>query len=126
MTKNFIPLSLALLSAGPVLANCPSSPPWSPSNYQAGDQKVNAAWLQENLAGKKVVFDDGTEVYGADGTYSYKAGNESWDAPSYKFYDNGMRCIGYGTARFDYYVVNNGQLVLGTSSGNRLVGRITN
>lgn len=107
-------------------ANCPSSPPFSPSNLSEGDQRVNAAWLEQTLSGKRLVFDDGTEVYNADGSYSYRVGNQRWDAPHYVFYDNGVRCIGYGTPRFDYYVVNDGQLVLVNAKGQRFVGRLTN
>jgi hypothetical protein len=118
--------AIVICLAMPGWANCPSSPPFSPSGLAAGDQRVNAAWLEQNLAGKRLVFDDGTEVYNADGSYSYRAGNQSWDAPSYVFYENGVRCIGYGTPRFDYYVVNNGQLVLVNAQGQRFVGRLTN
>ena len=121
------PLSVVLfLLAGTAWAGCPSKAPNpAKSFFSAGDQKVNAAWLQKNLAGKKVVFPNGeTEVYSPNGSYSYKASGNSWNAGSYKFYNNGMRCIGYDKPRFDLYVVNNGKLVLVNKGGERYVGRI--
>jgi hypothetical protein len=123
----FLVISAALaILATPSFAECPASAPFSPSEFQDGDQRVDAAWLEENLAGMRVVFDDGTEVYGADGIYSYVAGSQQWDAPGYRFYDNGVRCIGYGTPRFDYYLVNGGQLILINSNGERFEGQLTN
>ncbi|WP_170429282.1 hypothetical protein [Ruegeria arenilitoris] len=109
-------------------AACPAkAPKLSKSFFSDGDQKVNAAWLQKNLAGRKVVY-PGKEVetYAADGSYSYKANGQTWSAGSYKFYDNGMRCIGYAKPRFDLYVVNDGKLVLVNEGKGRYVGQIRN
>lgn len=125
--KSFLS-TLALIAIGSAAsADCPSQPPQGLSvNLQTGDQQVNAAWLQDNLAGRRLVFADGTENYDSDGSYSYTIGGQTYRADSYRFYDNGYRCIDYSNARFDYYVVNNGQLVLVNSDGERFTGRLTN
>lgn len=86
---------------------------------------MNAAWLQKNLAGRKVVYPGNeVETYSSDGSYSYKANGQTWTANDFRFYDNGMRCIGYSNPRFDLYVVNNGQLVLVNAQKQRYVGQI--
>ncbi|AXT28198.1 hypothetical protein D1823_17470 [Ruegeria sp. AD91A] len=107
-------------------AACPSkAPKLAKSNFSDGDQKVNAAWLQKNLGGHKVVYaGKDTETYFADGSYSYKSKGQTWKANTYKFYDNGMRCIGYQKPRFDLYVVNDGKLVLVNEKKERYVGQI--
>ena len=113
-------------AATAVAADCPSNPPSIEGrvSFADGDQKVGTAWLEKSLAGHRVKFSDGTEHYNDNGTYTYKAGNQSWDAPGYKFYSSGLRCIDYATPRFDLYVVNDGKLVLINSGGSRLVGKI--
>ena len=121
-------LMFALLgTSSAALADCPSSTP-DVSRFPTveGDQRVNANWLQKTLKGKRLVFSDGTEQYNADGSYLYTSGNNSWRAPSYRFYDNGFRCIDYPSPRFDYYVVNNGKIVLINGQGNRFVGSLRN
>ena len=107
-------------------ADCPKKSPSIEGrvSFQNGDKRVNAAWLNKTLVGKRVKFDDGTELYANDGSYSYKAGSQTWKAPSYKFYDNGLRCIDYPQPRFDMYVVNDGKLVLINANGNRFVGKV--
>ncbi len=107
-------------------AACPNkAPKLSKSYFSDGDQKVNAAWLQNNLAGRKVVYTGkDPETYFSDGTYSYKRDGQTWKANSYKFYDNGMRCIGYQNPRFDLYVVNNGKLILVNEQKKRYEGKI--
>ena len=107
-------------------AECPAkSPKFSKSYYSDGDQKVNAAWLQKNLSGRKVVYPGKEfETYSANGSYSYTANGQAWKANSYRFYDNGVRCIGYDKPRFDLYVVNNGKLVLVNQQKQRYVGEI--
>ncbi|MBB97504.1 MAG: hypothetical protein CML68_23255 [Rhodobacteraceae bacterium] len=108
------------------LAACPDAPPSKARfNVESGDQGVTAAWLEKTLSGKKVRFDEGTEHYKSGGAYSYKSGNQTWDAPGYRFYDNGMRCIDYPSPRFDLYVVRDKQLVLINGNGGRFVGKIT-
>jgi len=118
-------VAVIVFAGAPAFADCPNTPPFSPS-LASGDETVDAAWLSQTLVGMRLVFDDGTEVYGEDGSYSYVAGSQQWDAPSYRFYDNGVRCIGYDQPRFDYYVVNDGNLFLVNSQGNRFVGQLTN
>ncbi|WP_159458571.1 hypothetical protein [Roseisalinus antarcticus] len=120
----FLAAATVFLGA-PAFADCPSAPPFSPS-LASGDATVDAAWLSQTLVGMRLVFDDGTEVYREDGSYSYVAGNQQWDASSYRFYENGFRCIGYGQPRFDYYVVNDGNLILVNSQGSRFAGQLTN
>lgn len=108
-------------------AACPSrSPSVSSVTLQADDQRVNKAWLEKTLAGKRVKFAEGTEIYNADGSYTYKVTDGSFSAPEYRFYDSGFRCIGYSDPRFDFYVVNNGKLYLINGNGGRFQGRITN
>ncbi|WP_108861246.1 hypothetical protein [Ruegeria sp. Alg231-54] len=126
--KLFLPALCATLIGVSAHAACPAkAPKTTKSHFSDGDQKVNAAWLQTNLAGRKVVY-SGKEVetYSADGSYSYKANGQTWKANAYKFYDNGMRCIGYGDPRFDLYVVNNGKLVLVNANKQRYIGQIRN
>lgn len=107
-------------------AQCPAKAPKEFNSYFSdGDQKVNAAWLQKNIAGRKVVYSGkDVETYSANGSYSYKRGGQTWKAAAYKFYDNGVRCIGYDQPRFDLYVVNNGQLVLVNQQKQRYIGQI--
>ncbi|MCV6823884.1 MULTISPECIES: hypothetical protein [Halocynthiibacter] len=106
-------------------ASCPASSPNIKWNTHSGDQRVNAAFLQKTLPGMKVDFgSDGAEIYGADGTYIYRAGNQAYKAPSYKFYDDGTRCINYANPRFDLYVVNEKRLVLVNAAGARLEGKL--
>ena len=97
-----------------------------------GDQKLNAAWLQKTLTGMKLRLSsakgrhEGTEDYRSNGAYRWVDRNgRKFDAPAYRFYDNGIRCIGYAVPRFDYYVVNDGRIVLINSAGERYTGRLT-
>lgn len=123
--KPAIAAAFAAALAAPAWASCPASPPLAPAGLADGDQRVDAAWLEQNLAGKSLVFDEGAESFNPDGSYSYSAGGQQWDAPSYVFYDNGVRCIAYSPPRFDYYVVNAGQIVLVNAQGQRFIGRVT-
>ncbi len=107
-------------------AECPAKAPKLSKSYLSdGDQRVNAAWLQKNLSGRKVVY-SGKEVetYSANGSYSYKANGQTWKANAYKFYDNGMRCIDFDKPRFDLYVVNQGRLILVNEQKQRYIGQI--
>lgn len=115
-----------ILFTGSAMAGCPNSPPNVKWNSHSGDQHVNAAYLQKLLVGKKVKFGgDGTEVYHKNGTYTYRASGGNYDAPSYKFYANGVRCINYPDPRFDLYVVNDKRLLLINAGGGRIVGKVT-
>lgn len=123
--RAFLAALSVIFLAGTVHAACPNSPP-SPPNYakRDGDQPVPASWLRQNLSGKKVYLSgEGTEHYRANGAYTYSNGGQSWNAPAYKFYENSVRCIGYGNPRFDYYISNGGNLYLINYSGNRLLVR---
>lgn len=119
--------ALALIGmAFQAFADCPVKAPSDRSIAMVdGDQKVNAAFLEKTLVGKRVTFSDGTETYGKNGAYRYKMGSQTYDAPSYRFYDNGFRCIDYPDGpRFDYYVVNGEKLVLINGSGQRFAGKV--
>lgn len=112
--------------AGAAVAGCPNSPPKMNWNAHSGDQRVDAAYLQKLLTGKMVNFgSDGTEIYNKNGTYTYRTSAKSYDAPSYKFYNNGVRCINYSNPRFDLYVVNEKRLILVNAKGNRMEGKLT-
>ena len=126
MLKSLVITFAVTLLATAASAKCPAKSPSIEGRvtFDAADKRVNAKWLEKNLSGRRVRFDDGTEHYKVDGSYSYKAGSNTWDAPEYRFYNNGLRCIGYSSLRYDIYVVNGGKLVLINGSGNRFVGRI--
>lgn len=116
----------AMVTSMTAYADCPSSPPKITWNTQSGDQRVNADYLQKLLPGKKVKFQgDGTEVYHLNGSYSYLTADKKYDAPSYKFYDDGTRCTEYSKPRFDLYVVNEKRLILVNAYGDRLEGRLS-
>ncbi|MBO9453467.1 hypothetical protein J7426_24625 [Tropicibacter sp. R16_0] len=120
-------LSFVFICIGTVgFSACPkASPKVAKSFLKSGDQRVNAAWLEKNLSGRKIVFPSGEfERYWDNGSYSYHSGGQKWAANSYKFYDSGMRCIGYSTPRFDLYVVNGGKLVLVNQNKERYVAKI--
>lgn len=127
MPTSHISIFLAVLTSLIGLAahaSCPASPPVS-IKTQSGDQTVNAAWLEKTLGGMKVVFEgEGRENYKADGSYSYTAGSNTWSAESFRFYNDGTRCIGYSNPRFDRYVVRDSKLVLINAQGDRLVGKL--
>jgi hypothetical protein len=120
-------LCLVVGVASQVSADCPAKPPSDRDVAVAdGDQKVDARFLEKTLVGKRVRYSDGTESYDQNGSYSYKIGNQTWDAPIYRFYDNGFRCIDYPNGpRFDYYVVNDGKLVLINGAGERFSGKVS-
>jgi hypothetical protein len=120
-------LLLFVGAASDVSADCPAKPPSDRDVAVAdGDQKVDAGFLEKTLVGKRVRYSDGTESYDESGSYSYKIGNQTWDAPSFRFYDNGFRCIDYPNGpRFDYYVVNDGKLVLINGAGERFSGKVS-
>lgn len=113
-------------SATAAQADCPSTPPdASKFPTSAEDQEVDARWLEKNLAGRKIIYDGGdTEHYKPDGSYSFRSNGRSYQAPGYRFYENGIRCIDYQSPRFDYYVVNNKRLIVINQQGGRFVGRL--
>jgi len=122
----YLSVLAGILAAGAAPAGCPETTPsierW---NILEGDKRVNSAWLQEYLAGRRVKYEpSGTEYYQEDGSYAWRDGSQTWNAPSYKFYDSGFRCIDYPDPRFDLYVVSDGHLVLINSGGSRYVGKI--
>jgi hypothetical protein len=127
MKTAILALCLVVGVVSQATANCPSKPPSDRDVALAdGDQKVNAGFLEKTLVGKRVRYSDGTETYDESGSYSYKIGNQTWDAPKYRFYDNGFRCIDYPNGpRFDYYVVNDGKLVLINGAGERFQGNVS-
>ncbi len=127
MRNLILPFVIAAVTGGAAWAACPATAP-DPARFatQPGDQKVNAAWLQQTLAGNKLAFPaGGTEIYHADGRYSYQQDGQTFDAPSYRFYDSGMRCIDYPSPRFDLYVVHDKTLVLINGQGGRFGGKLT-
>ena len=115
--------AILAMSALPVMAACPSSPLIT-IKLQAGEQQVSQSWLEDNLTGRKVVFDDGREDYKKNGTYVYRAGGQSFRADSYRFYADGTRCIGYSNPRFDRYAVKDGALILINAGGGRFEGTV--
>ncbi len=118
--------SLLIAWTGSAFAGCPNKPPKQKWNTHSGDQRVNAAYLEKLLTGKKVKFKgEGTEIYKNKGTYTYKTSSNNYDAPSYRFYNDGTRCINYPTPRFDLYVVNEKRLILVNAKGGRLEGKVT-
>lgn len=120
MQKLVLSVFVLMLGAGTAIAACPSNPPSSSKvNFHSNDQKLNAQWLQQNLAGKKVHYDGGVEQYHKNGSYIYKSDGGSFKAPAFRFYDNGARCIDYDQPRIDFYVINSGKLVLINSQGGR-------
>ena len=116
---------IAIWSASTALAACPASPPVS-INTQSQDKNVDAAWLEKTLGGKKLSYGgSGTESYRSDGSYSYSEGGQTWSANTYKFYNDGTRCIGYEpNPRFDRYVVRDKKLVLININGGRYEGTL--
>ena len=118
-------LAVALVSIGTVSsASCLAKAPSHKWNLHSDDQRLTGDYLNKTLTGKKVKYDGGTEHYRSKGRYRYQAGSDTYDAPSYHFYDNGIRCIGYSQARYDMYVVNNGKLVLINWHGGRYEGKL--
>lgn len=121
--KNLI-MFLAILGfpAAPALAQCPASPPAPPKFAPlAGDEKVDAGWLRSYVAGKSLYWSyGGIEQFKADGSYVFSNTQGRWTAPSYRIYDNGIRCIYYeNRKRFDYYILNNGTLNIIQDTGKR-------
>ncbi|MEO0937708.1 MAG: hypothetical protein AAFY38_06100 [Pseudomonadota bacterium] len=119
--------SAAFLAASVVGAHaaCPERAPRVGWNTQSGDARVSAEFLAQNLAGKRVGFSGGgTEHYRGNGSYRFSAGGQTFRADGYKFYENGVRCIGYAPPRFDLYVVNNGKLILVNEQGGRFEAKI--
>lgn len=115
-----------VVAAAPVFASCPDNPPRIKWNTHSGDQRVNDAYLQKLLPGKKVKFgSDGTEVYKKNGSYTYRTSKGNFDAPNYRFYKDGTRCINYANPRFDLYVVNDKRLILINAKGWRGEGKVT-
>lgn len=126
LIKYLLVTSFFLIS-GAALAECPKNSPNAKWNTHSEDQRVDAAYLQKLLPGKKVKFGKaGTEVYNSDGSYTYRTSNKSYDAPNYKFYNDGVRCINYSNPRFDLYVINGKRLFLINGKGGRLKGELTN
>ena len=117
---------LALALATPVSATCGKKPPVNNWNLQAGDKRVTGAYLGKMLTGKKVRFKEGgTEVFAADGGYTYKLDGKSYRSNGFRFYANGIRCIDYpNDPRYDLYVVNGGKLMLINRVGGRYVGQV--
>lgn len=118
-------LITAMMTAGAAIASCPNEAPEMKWNAHSGDIRVGAKYLQKLLEGKKVKYDRrGTEVYNIDGRYFFLAANGEFEAPSFKFYDDGTRCINYPNPRFDMYVVNENRLIIINPEGERLHGRL--
>jgi hypothetical protein len=124
-----IPAVIALMVAAPLArAECPPEPGWQPLDFLLpGDGWVDLYWLNTNLPGHTILYDGGSEHYLEDGSYRFVAGDQSWQAPGYRFYTAGARCIDYPEGpRVDYYVISAGRLVLVTERGERFTGLLTN
>lgn len=118
--KNLLVSVILALVGTASFADCPASPPKLNWNIHSDDQRVDDAYLGKLLAGRKVSFSfGGVEHYRKNGKYRYSADGRSYNAPSYRFYANGVRCIAYPTPRFDLYVVNNRKLVLVNTAEGR-------
>ncbi len=113
---------------GAALADCPDSPPSIDWNIQSGDQHVSGDYLADLLVGNKVRYDDGgTENYRTNGKYVYKLGSSTYKADDFRFYPDGVRCIGYPNfTRFDRYVVREGALWMIADGGSRFKAQVTN
>ncbi|AML49903.1 hypothetical protein [Falsihalocynthiibacter arcticus] len=118
-------LFAATIAAQSAFASCPTSPPETVWNTHDGDQHVNAEYLQKILAGNSVKYGrEGTEYYNNNGTYVFSTSAGELRAPSYKYYEDGTRCINTVNPRFDLFVVNDRRLILITNDGTRLEGQI--
>lgn len=125
----FFVAALAIaICTGPAQAYCPNNAPGHQWNIHSSDQAVGKTFLQKNLVGKRVRYNvsggTGTERYNPDGTYTYRLNNDVYDAPTYRFYNNGVRCIAYASPRYDRYVVNGGKVVLINWQGGRYEGTL--
>lgn len=102
-------------------ADCPAKPPRMKWNTHSDDQRLSAEYLAKLLSGKTVKYDGGgRERYQKNGQYTYSEGGKKWSANAFRFYDGGVRCIGYSPEpRFDLYVANNGKLILVNARGGR-------
>jgi hypothetical protein len=123
-----LPLFLAsvfVVIAGAAVAKSPNKPPKIMWATHSGDQRVDASYLENCFQEKKLSYgSDGTEVYHKNGSYTYRTSGGNYDAPSYKFYANGVRCINYANPRFDLYVVNEKCLILVNAKGWRGEGTL--
>lgn len=125
-------LSLALFTAFvlPVsaMADCPARAPAHGWNVQGGDRRVNAGFLENALVGHTVLYDLGggtaTEQFARDGSHVWSSGGASRTAPTFRFYRDGVRCIGYAQPRFDLFVIANKRLVLIDTAGQRHGGAL--
>jgi hypothetical protein len=118
-------LAATCFASTQVLAACPDSPPKIDWNLHSDDQRIDAGYLKDLLAGNKVKFNfGGTEHYRKSGKYRYSDAGQTYDADTFRFYKNGVRCIGYGQPRFDLYVVNNGKLLLVNVVGGRYEAKV--
>ncbi|WP_068306654.1 hypothetical protein [Pararhodobacter sp. CCB-MM2] len=126
MHRLLLCITLAVTATG-AKATCPDNPTWSVAPFlQPGDQRIDYWWLIETLGQSRVTYPGGREEYLAGGLYRFTAGDQSWDAPRYRFYRDGARCIDYPQgARVDYYVLNGGRLVLINADGTRSIGLIS-
>ena len=95
-------------------------------NFQSDDVRISGKFLEKTVIGKLVSYgDEGTEHYGADGSYFYKSNEGKWDAKGVVYYKDGSRCLDYANGpRYDMYVVNNKRLVLINGHGGRLEAKI--
>lgn len=120
----FLAVALAMSEAD---AACPDNSPWSVAPFlQPGDQRIDYWWLTETLGNGRIEYPGGTEEFLPGGRYRFTAGAQSWEAPAYRFYRDGARCIDYPQgARVDYYVLNSGRLVLINADGTRSIGLIS-
>ena len=126
MINKFVLTAAFALLAGSASAECPAKPPQHNWNTMSGDKAVSAAYLTKLLTGRKARWSGaGVERYMKNGKYSYSQNGQTWRAPGYRFYDGGIRCIGYDAPRFDRYVVSNGNLMGINWAGARLVVQVT-
>ena len=125
--KAILAAILVVVATSASAACPPQSPGTGAVEFDPADERLDDGWFASEVYGGTIEFDGGVETYNLDGSYiyTYDQTEEGWDAPEYRFYENGMRCIAYDTGlRFDLYVKNAGDLVMITSSGERFKGRI--
>jgi hypothetical protein len=120
-------LAMGLSGLGTLAAaGCPENSPKHGWATKSDDTRIAGDYLQSLLAGRKFRFTSGnTESYRKDGAYSFsEKGGKTWNAGGFRFYPDGVRCIGYSPPRFDLFVQRGNELWMITRDGYRSAGKI--